>query len=147
MTTPNPANHESGHVLRPQARRSARAREAPPRTVCQVVPLKDEQGFALALVRVLDRSIPEVHFRVGGAGEPDWLWICGVEPADFERIARLRHDLTARAHEAPRRPKLLVTGRNLSPGWRDELVRAGVDLALEWPCSVERLRERLVQPG
>jgi hypothetical protein len=145
MNPENTRTHAAGYLLRPQARRTARTRESQPRTVCQVLPLKDEQGFAVALVRLLDRSIPEVHFQLSAAEQPDWLWICGFEPCDFERVARLRSELEPGGGVARGRPRLLVTGRSLAPIWRDELVRAGVDLVLEWPLPVDELRARLVR--
>jgi hypothetical protein len=145
MLHENAFTRASGFVLRPQARRNARVRETEPRTVCQVLPLKDEQGFALALVRLLDRSIPEVHFQLVGAKEPHWLWICGYEPGDFDRVTRLSHDLVREGNVATRRPRLLVTGRSLAPSCRAELLRAGVDLALEWPHPIDELRAHLVR--
>lgn len=151
MNHENAPTRAAGFVLRPQARRSARVRETEPRTVCQVLPLKDEQGFAVALVRLLDRSIPEVHFQLVGAKEPDWLWICGYEPGDFGRVARLRSDLEREGgvldragNVATRRPRLLVTGRRLAPSCRADLLRVGVDLAIEWPHPIDELRARLV---
>jgi hypothetical protein len=145
MKHENSQSRAAGFVLRPQARRSARNGETEPRTVCRVLPLKDEQGFALALVRLLDRSIPEVHFQLVGEKDPDWLWVCGYEPGDFERVARLRGDLERGGAVATRRPRVLVTGRSLAPSCRDDLLRVGVDLALEWPHPIDELRARLVR--
>jgi len=137
--------HAAGYLLRPQARRMARNRESQPRTICQVLPLKDEQGFAVALVRLLDRSIPEVHFQLSAADQADWLWVCGYEPCDFERVAQLRTELERGGNIATRRPRLLVTGRSMAPSCRSQLLHVGVDLALEWPYPIDALRACLVR--
>lgn len=135
--------------LAPQPRRAAAARAESQRRVCRVLPLKDAQGLGLSLVRLLDRTIPEIRFTTGrvphgdGSSQPDWIWICGFEAdhlEQVERVCRQRHTLAEGA-------RLLVTGRAIGPSWRQALEHLGVDLALPWPYPVQALREQLLLPA
>jgi len=141
----DPETHDLSRAsfsLRPQPRREARRREVDTRPVCRVVPLKDREGVSVSLVRLLERTLPEIRFALRTASTagpaPDWLWICGFEPDDVERVHALR-SATASA-------RLLVTGRHVDPGWRQALERVGVDLALPWPYPLQALREHLLAP-
>ncbi|QDU85882.1 hypothetical protein Pla163_30280 [Planctomycetes bacterium Pla163] len=128
-----------GFTLRPQPRHRARNRELAVRRACRVLPLKDEQGLGNSLVRLLDQAIPELHFRVGEHGPVDWIWVCGFESEDLERVRSLR--------EAHPDAQVLVTGRRMDPGSLERLAEVGVDLALPWPLPLQALRSHLVERG
>jgi hypothetical protein len=128
-----------GFTLRPQPRHRARNRELTERRACRVLPLKDEQGLGNSLVRLLDQAIPELHFRVGEHGPVDWIWVCGFESEDLERVRSLR--------EAHPDAQVLVTGRHIDQRWMDRLAAVGVDLALPWPLPLQALRSHLVERG
>lgn len=133
---------DTSFALRPQPRRDARQHEVDRRPLCRVLPLKDREGLGVSLVRLLDRTLDEIRFVAHGDApadrEPDWVWVCGFEPEDLDRVRALREQLG----EA----RLLVTGRQVDPSWREALHGAGVDLALPWPYPLQGLREHLLAP-
>lgn len=134
---------EPPFALRPQPRRSAATRSASDQRVCRVLPLKVAQGPSVSLVRLLDRTIPEVHFTAhADGGEPDWVWLCGFEPDHLERVRAIGEALRV---EHPR-ARLIVTGRAIDPTWREALAPLGVELALPWPYPLQELRGHFMAP-
>jgi hypothetical protein len=105
------------------------------RRLCQLRPLHPERALALALVKHLGAELPEIEFTLEDRPEADVVWVCGYErgnPAPI-RVLRARHPETL----------LLVTGKEASELWSDEVRAAGADRALSWPLDLGRLRHAL----
>ncbi|MEZ5978264.1 MAG: hypothetical protein R3F34_08605 [Planctomycetota bacterium] len=126
---PFDVSDHSDFSLTPRPRRGPGGDHGIDRPVCRVVPLKPEP-------RLLETYLPEIRFAVDDTEPADWIWACGYEPGDFDRVLGLRN-----VHPGTR---FLVTGRRLGPELRTDLSRAGVDVVLDWPQPLRALRDRLV---
>lgn len=103
---------------------------------CLLTDLHPERGLSSVLRRNLTAVLPDVEFTLEPAEGLDVVWVCGYEPRALDTIAELR-----RLH--PDCMLLVTSRRRDGDEWIGDVLAAGADHALEWPCSFSSLSSLL----
>ncbi|MCZ6596637.1 MAG: hypothetical protein O7B99_03260 [Planctomycetota bacterium] len=113
-------------------------RRAPQRPVCLLTTPSSDRGLSKALVQHLAEEVPEIAFQLDPGPRPeaiDAVWVCGYRPG-FAGHVRDLHD----RHPAA---VMVVTGREPTEDWEEEVRAAGADWAFSWPIAWDVLESLL----
>ena len=116
-------------------------RSAPQRPICLLTTPSSDRGLSKALVQHLAEEVPEIAFTLDPGPSPeaiDAVWVCGHAPGS----GALVRDLHGRYPAAV----LVVTGREPTEDWEEEVRAAGADWAFSWPIAWDVL-ENLLRGG
>ena len=95
------------------------------RALCLFIPVTARRGLSRALLQHLAAEMADLDFTLDRRARADSVWVCGYGPGVEGLVAEIR-----RAYPEA---TLLVTGREAGDEWKDRVLAAGADHAVDWP--------------